>query len=94
MAEIKIPTPLRPYTADKSIVEVQGNTVRDAVEDLMAKYPDLEPHLIDREQQLRPFINLFIAENNIKDLQNLDTPLEPGDKLILVPSIAGGSPSR
>ena len=92
MAEIKIPTPLRSYTAGMSIVEVQGQTVRDAVKTLVAKYPDLEPHLFDQKQQLRPFVNLFIAENNIKDLQNLDTPLEPGDKLVLVPSIAGGRP--
>jgi molybdopterin converting factor small subunit len=60
------------------------------VESLLAGFPAMRPHLTDRQGKLRPFVNLFLAAQNIKDLQGLDTPLGPEDVLNLIPSIAGG----
>jgi len=90
MPTLRIPTPLRPYTGGQSDVPVQGQTVGEAVHSLLAQYPALKPHLMNAEGALRPFVNLFLGEDNIKDLSGLQTPLRPEDRLMLIPSIAGG----
>ena len=90
MATIRIPTPLRSYTNGQSEVSVQGQIVGEAVENLMTQYPSLRPNLTNGEGKLRPFVNLYLGENNIHDLNGLETPLKESDKLVLIPSIAGG----
>jgi molybdopterin synthase sulfur carrier subunit len=90
MAILKIPTPLRSYTAGEVEVTVEGQTVGDAMEQLVQKYPPLRPHLYNGDGQLRPFVNLFVGENNVRDLQGLATPIDPQARVLLVPSIAGG----
>ncbi|MBU2610657.1 MAG: molybdopterin synthase sulfur carrier subunit, partial [Chloroflexi bacterium] len=62
----------------------------EAMQSLVTQFPALKLHLYNGEGQLRPFVNLFIGESNIKDLQGLGTSLGEDDKLLLVPSIAGG----
>lgn len=90
MATLRIPTPLRAYTGGNNEITVSGNTVGDALTDLVTTYPALRPHLYNGEGSLRPFVNLFLGENNIKDLQGLATPVSENDRLLLIPSIAGG----
>lgn len=90
MAVIRIPTPLRSYTNGESEIAVHGKTVAEAMNDLVEQFPSLLPHLYNSEGQLRAFVNLFLGEVNIRDLQGLDTPLGENDKLTLIPSIAGG----
>ena len=90
MPSLRIPTPLRSYTNGLTEVIVQGATVAAAMEHFMAQYPALRQHLYNKDSQLRPFVNLFVNGENIKDLQGLETSLKEGDSLILVPSIAGG----
>ncbi len=90
MPAIRIPTPLRTYTNGQSEVPVQGSTVAEAVENLMSQYPPLRPNLSNGEGKLRPFVNLYLRENNIQDLQGMETRLEESDKLLIIPSIAGG----
>jgi len=90
MPVLRIPPPLRSYTAGQSEIPVQGSTVAAAMQDLIAQYPALQPHLYMGDGSLRPFVNLFLGEDNIKDLQGLNTSIRDGDKLFLVPSIAGG----
>jgi len=90
MPSLRIPTPLRSYTAGQSEVTIRGQTVSEAMNDLVAQYPSLQPHLFNSHGSLRPFVNLFLGEENIKDLQGLDTPLGEEDRILLIPSIAGG----
>ena len=90
MITLKIPTPLRTYTNGQTEIGVQGGTVAAAMNDLVTQFPALRPHLFNGKAELRPFVNLFINSENIKDLHGLDTPLEDGDRLMLIPSIAGG----
>ncbi|GAB4546035.1 MAG: MoaD/ThiS family protein [Anaerolineales bacterium] len=91
MITLKIPTPLRAYTGGQSEVNVSGATVAEALNDLSAQYAALKPHLFNESGGLRPFVNVFLGETNIKDLQGLDTPLKDGERLMLIPSIAGGA---
>ena len=91
MPVLKIPTPLRSYTNGQVEVTLSGSNVSEVMQQLVEKYPTLKPHLYNGDGQLRPFVNLFVGENNINDLQGLDTPLENNTRMILIPSIAGGS---
>jgi sulfur-carrier protein len=90
MATIRIPTPLRSYTAGQSEIIVQGKTVGEAMEELVVEFPALRAHLYNGEGNLRPFVNLFVNNENIKDVLGIETPLKEDDRLALVPSIAGG----
>jgi len=90
MPAIRIPTPLRPYVNGQSEVSVQGKTVAAVVESLMIQYPSIRPHLTSDGGDLRPFVNLFLGESNVRDLEGLATPVAEGDRLLLIPSVAGG----
>ena len=93
MTTLRIPTPLRSYTSGKSEVDVGGVKISEALNDLATQYPAIKPHLFNEGGELRPFVNLFVGENNIKDLQGVDTSIKDGDRIMLIPSIAGGKNS-
>jgi len=90
MANIRIPSPLRPYAANNEYVEVSGDTVGVALEDLVGQYPDLGKHLFN-DGHLRSFVNIFIGEEDIRFLDGVDTEIEENAELMIIPSIAGGS---
>ncbi len=82
---------MRSYVSGQAEVKVCGGTARVAMENLLEQYPVLRPHLTNSRGELRPFVNLFLGKENIKDLPNgLDTPLAETDLLLLIPSVAGG----
>ncbi len=90
MATLRIPTPLRTYTSGQSEVTIQGETVQEAMDHLTHQYPALRQHLFTDQGQLRTFVNLFLNEEDIRQLQGPGTPLKESDRLVLIPSIAGG----
>ncbi len=89
MTTIKIPTPLRAYTGGQGEIKVSGETVGAALSDLLRQHPDLRAHLYNGND-LRNFVNVFIGEEDIRYRDGLETPLEAGDNLRIIPSIAGG----
>jgi molybdopterin converting factor small subunit len=90
MTTLRIPTPLRAYTGGQSELSVSGATAAEALAELVSQYPAIQPQLFKEDGELRMFVNLFKGEENIKDLQGLQTPLGEGDRLMILPSIAGG----
>ena len=88
--QIHIPTPLRAYTDSETSVTVKANTVAEALTALLDRYPKLQKHLYDSKGKLRSFVNLYLADEDIRQLDGLDTELDDGDELTIVPSIAGG----
>ena len=90
MPTIRIPSPMRPYVNGKQVVAVKGQNAAEAVESLLSQFPTLRTHLTNGRGELRPFVNLFLGENNIREMQGLDTPLGESDQLILIPLITGG----
>lgn len=90
MPTLKIPTPLRSYVAGQAEVSVRGATVGEAMEDLARQFPAFHPHLYKADGSLRSFVNLFVAGQNVRDLQGLATPVEADTVINFVPSIAGG----
>ena len=92
MATIRIPTPLRPYTAGQSEVPVAGPTVGAILGHLTAQYPNLKQHLYTEAGGLRAFVNVFVNDEDIRHLQGAETPVQEQDRLMIIPSIAGGAP--
>lgn len=91
MATLRIPTPLRPYAGGKQEIEVRAARVGSALEELVAAHPELKQHLFTENGDLRAFVNLFVNEENVRDLQGIETPIKPEDNLMILPTIAGGS---
>ena len=85
-----IPTPLRPYAERQSSVEVEGGTVGEVLGALSSRYGELRRHLFSDGGQLRSFVNVYVNEEDIRNLQKDRTPLRDGDTIMIVPSIAGG----
>jgi molybdopterin synthase sulfur carrier subunit len=90
MVQVKIPTPLRKYTAGVGGVEADGGTVAALVDDLDRRYPGIKERICDESGQVRRFVNIFVNGEDIRFLQNLETPVKAGDEVSVVPAIAGG----
>lgn len=90
MTTLKIPTPLRQYTNGQAEIAVSGSNVEAAMHNLVEQFPALEQHIYAEDGKLRAFIILFLGQDNVNDLQGLETPLNDDDTLRLIPSIAGG----
>ena len=88
---VKIPAPLRPLTANLSEVAVENvGTVGAALEELSRRYPALKDKLLDDKGALRRYVNLFKNDEDVRHAQGLGTALKEGDRLTIVPAIAGG----
>ncbi|MCW3124695.1 MAG: MoaD/ThiS family protein [Bacteroidetes bacterium] len=90
MATVIIPTPLRKFTNQKTRLEVDGGNVKEAIDDLALNFPDLKKHLIDDNGKLRTFVNIFVGDDDIRDLQNENTRVKSESILSIIPAIAGG----
>jgi adenylyltransferase/sulfurtransferase len=90
MPSLKVPTPLRPYAGGNAVVEVNGANVGAALADLTDQHPQLKQHIFNDAGELRPFVNLFLNDEDIRYLDGADTPLSESDALRIIPSIAGG----
>ena len=90
MPTIAVPSLMKYYVNDLSEIPVTGTTVQQALNDLTLKYPAIKTHILDSRGNIRRYVNLFVNQNNITDLEGLDTPIQETDKIILMPSISGG----
>lgn len=91
MATVMIPTPLRKFTHNQSKLEISATTVGEAVHDLSAHFPEIRKHLLDDQGRIRAFLNIFVGEDDIRDLEQERTALQPNAVLSIVPAIAGGA---
>jgi molybdopterin converting factor small subunit len=88
---VRIPTALRPQAGDQGSVAVAGASVKEALSSLTSQYPELGRRLFQSNgTDLNRFINVYVNDEDIRFLNNLDTPLNPGDELSIIPAIAGG----
>ena len=86
---VTIPTPLREHTEGKDSVEVQGSTVKEVFQDLGRQYTSITDRLLDGEK-VRRFVNIFVNDEDIRYLQDMDTPVSDGDPISIIPAVAGG----
>ena len=87
---IRIPTPLRSATDGQATVEIEGATVDEVLRSLVDQHPDLADNLYNEDDELRQFVNVYVGDDDIRFGDGVDTALEPGDEVSIVPSIAGG----
>jgi molybdopterin synthase sulfur carrier subunit len=87
---VRIPTTLRPMSGGKSEVQVEGTTLAEVLASLDAAHPGFHDRLFDDEGDLRRFVNVFVADEDIRFLQNLDTPVDDATVVSIVPAVAGG----
>lgn len=85
-----IPAALRMHNHHADSIEVNATDVRSALAALAAERATLAQHIVTRDGQLRPYVNIFVNNRNVRDLDGLDTPVAPGETLLIVPSVAGG----
>ena len=90
MAKVRIPTPLRKLTNNEELVEVDASTVGGAIIELQSRYPGIKERLVDETGAVRRFVNVYVNEEDIRFLQNQETPVKSGDEISIIPAIAGG----
>ncbi|RZK17847.1 MAG: molybdopterin synthase sulfur carrier subunit [Pedobacter sp.] len=90
MATILIPTPLRQFADNQSKVSIEGNDVSGVIDNLISKHPQLKKHLLDGTGAIRSFVNVFVDQDDIKGLYNLQTQVGILSIISIVPAIAGG----
>lgn len=86
---VRIPTPLRTLTGGEEAVKVGGSTVRDVIENLEKNHPGMKDRLLD-DKGVRRFVNIYVGDEDIRFLDGLDTKLDSGTEISIVPAIAGG----
>lgn len=91
MATVIIPTPLRKFTNNTARLNVKAGNVQDIVNDLSFNFPDLKKHLLDENGKIRSFVNVFVGDDDIRDLQNEHTSVKEDSVISIVPAIAGGN---
>src|ERR1043165_6407907 len=87
---VRIPTPLRPFTADQSSVAVEGTTIGEILHQLTSIHSDLRQHLYDQDGRLRSFVNIYLNDEEVRYLGREATVVQATDTISIVPSIAGG----
>jgi molybdopterin synthase sulfur carrier subunit len=87
---VRVPTQLRELSGGAAEVSADGATVVDVLRDLEAAHPGFAERLFDEKGELRRFVNVFVADEDIRFLDGVDTPVAPGATVSIVPAVAGG----
>lgn len=90
MATVIIPTPLRKFTNNTAKLNINAGNVQDVVNDLSLNFPELKRHLLDENGKIRSFVNIFVGDDDIRDLQQENTFVKEDSVISIVPAIAGG----
>ncbi|HIJ11765.1 TPA: MoaD/ThiS family protein [Candidatus Woesearchaeota archaeon] len=86
---VNIPATFKEQVEEKDIVNCKGDTIREVLEDLMVQYPKIRDKLIINGN-INRFVNIYLEDEDIRFLEDLETKLEGGEELTLLPAIAGG----
>jgi molybdopterin synthase sulfur carrier subunit len=90
MPIVRIPTPLRKLTNNQEEVTASGATLGAILEELNATYPGLGERILDEQGAIRRFVNIFVNDEDVRFLQEKETPVSENDEVSIVPAIAGG----
>jgi molybdopterin converting factor small subunit len=89
MSRVRIPPQLRTEVGGAREVPAHGGTVRELLDDLMNRFPALRPQLVE-DDELAPFVNVYVEGEDVRTLAGLDTSVDHGSTVILLPAMAGG----
>ncbi|HEX3623571.1 MAG TPA: ubiquitin-like small modifier protein 1 [Acidimicrobiales bacterium] len=90
MATVRIPTQLRTLSGGEAEVPVDGTTVGEVLKALDAAHPGFSARLFDDSGALRRFVNVFVADEDVRFVDGLETRVEPGQTVSIIPAVAGG----
>lgn len=88
--EVQIPSVLKKLTGGARSVRGQGQTVQELLENLDREYPGMKKQLTSDNGQLHRFVNIYLNDEDIRFLQQMETPVKDGDTVSILPAIAGG----
>jgi molybdopterin synthase sulfur carrier subunit len=88
--EVRIPTILRTYTGGEKAVEAKGDTLEGLIEDLDSRHAGIKARLITEEGKLHRFVNVYVNDEDVRFLGGLETALNDGDSVTVLPAVAGG----
>jgi molybdopterin/thiamine biosynthesis adenylyltransferase/rhodanese-related sulfurtransferase/molybdopterin converting factor small subunit len=94
MATVIIPTPLRKFTNNTSRLEIKADTIETAFSELTLNFPDLKKHLLDEKGQIRSYVNIFVGNDDIRNLQQEKTQISKDTVVSIIPAIAGGTDEK
>jgi molybdopterin converting factor small subunit len=89
-ATVRIPTILRTYTEGESEVTATGATLAEVLDDLDASYAGIKGRILDDQGELRRFVNVYVGNDDVRFLENLQTPTPDGTQISVIPAVAGG----
>ena len=87
---VRIPTTLRPLSGGVSTVQVEGSTLAEVLASLNAAHPGFSERLLDSEGNLHKFVNIFVADDDVRYMQGLATTVTNGQTISIIPAVAGG----
>lgn len=87
---VRIPTTLRTLTSGASEVPIEGAKVSEVLANLEAAHPGFSSRILDDSGALRRFVNVFVADDDVRFLEGLDTPVADGATVSIIPAVAGG----
>jgi sulfur-carrier protein len=90
MSSVRIPPQLRGEVGGAREVPADGGTVRELLDDLMDRFPSLRPQLVE-DDEIAPFVNVYLEGEDVRTLDGLDTTVDHGSTVILLPAMAGGA---
>jgi len=89
-ASVRIPTILRTYTDGASEVSAEGATLAEVLDDLDSSYAGIKGRILDDQGALRRFVNVYVGNDDVRFLDNLETPTPDGTQISVIPAVAGG----
>ena len=89
--EVRVPTVLRQHTDGEKKVHADGATLGAVIDDLRSRHPELADRLVDANGQLHRFVNVYVNDEDARFLGGLETPLDDGDIVSILPAVAGGA---
>jgi MoaD family protein len=90
MTAVRIPSVLRPSVGGEKELDVDGSTVGEVIDSLIARFPSLRDQLLTGEGELNRFVNVYVNGQDVRYLDGLATAVEPRDEVRLLPAMAGG----
>ena len=90
MVTVRIPTQLRELSGGASELQLEGKTVAEILQALEERHPGFAERLHDDNGELRRFVNVFVADDDVRYLQGLETPVPDGATVSIIPAVAGG----
>jgi molybdopterin synthase sulfur carrier subunit len=90
MPTVRIPAPLRKLTNNQEEVPATGTSLGDILDELNKTYPGFAERILDEQGEIRRFVNIFVNDEDVRFLQERNTPVKEADVISIVPAIAGG----